>query len=99
MYIRMSFFQLTALGYQDPIRQQVKQPNEDAGFKLQCTVPEDSYVTFRPPTSKLPPIDMNQYNRVIKPGVNEEHKGSYVKYTERLHKHTRTEKGELLFGK
>ncbi|XP_072021282.1 sperm microtubule inner protein 11-like [Amphiura filiformis] len=88
----MSFFQLTELGYQDHIRSQTKQPNEDSGYKLDCKIPADSYVTFRPPTSQLPPINMNQHNRVIKPGVNEEHKGSYVKYTERLHKHTRTEK-------
>ena len=89
----MSFFQLTELGYQDPIRSQVKEPNADSGYKLDCKIPSDSYVTFRPPTSKLPPIDMTQYNRVVHPGENDEHKGSYVKYTERLHKHTRTEKG------
>lgn len=89
----MSFFKLTALGYQDRIRSQVIQPNEDQGFKTDCKVPTDSHVTFRPPTSKLPPIDMHEHNRVIKPGVSEEHKDSYVKYTERLHKHTRTEQG------
>ncbi|XP_022088564.1 uncharacterized protein LOC110978131 [Acanthaster planci] len=86
----MSHFNLTHLGYQDPIREKVLQPNPEYRYQLVQDVPKGSYVTFRPPASKLPPIDMHKYNKVIQPGKYEEHGGSYVKFTERLHKHTRT---------
>ncbi|XP_038058145.1 testis-expressed protein 49-like [Patiria miniata] len=89
----MSHFNLTYLGYQDPIREKVLQPNPEYQYRLVQDVPrvpKGSYVTFRPPTSKLPPIDMHKYNKVTQPGKYEEHSGSYVKFTERLHKHTRT---------
>ncbi|XP_071489932.1 sperm microtubule inner protein 11-like [Diadema antillarum] len=91
----MSFFNLTELGYQYPIRAQVKEPNPVYTYNLSHRIPEGSYVSFRPETSKLPPIDMHKYNNVIEPVDHPEHHGSYVKYTERLHKHTRCAKGPL----
>ena len=90
----MSFFNLTAVGYQYPIRAQVQEPNPMYTYSLSHRIPEGSYMSFRPETSRLPPIDMHKYNRVIEPVDHPEHHGSYVKYTERLHKHTRSAKGE-----
>lgn len=88
----MAFFNLTSLGYQDPIRSQFLEPNPVYSYTFVHKIPEGSYVSFRPPTSKLPPINMNKYNQVIQPGSYDEHGGSYVKYTERLRKHTRSSK-------
>lgn len=90
----MAFFNLTSLGYQDPIRSQIVKPNPVYSYKILHQIPEGSYVSFRPPASKLPPINMNKYNQVVQPGHYDEHGGSYVTYTRRLRKHTRPAKGE-----
>ncbi|XP_071941371.1 sperm microtubule inner protein 11-like [Antedon mediterranea] len=87
----MSFFNVTALGYQDPIRAQAINPNPEYSYSLVHKIPDNSYVSFRPPTSRLPPINMDQHNKVVQPGDYSEHKGSYVEYTRRLTKHTRTQ--------
>ena len=92
----MSFFNLTELGYQYPIRAQVKEPNPVYSYHLANSLPAGSYVSHRPETAKLPPINMHKYNKVIEPVDNPEHHGSYVKFTERLHKHTRCAKGRIL---
>ncbi|XP_070536282.1 sperm microtubule inner protein 11-like [Ptychodera flava] len=87
----MSFFNLTCLGYQDPIRERVLAPNKEHTYSLIHSIPQGSHVSFRPATSKLPPIDMSKYNRVVEPAPPSAnpHQGSYVKYTTILRKHTR----------
>ncbi|XP_006822585.1 sperm microtubule inner protein 11-like [Saccoglossus kowalevskii] len=87
----MSFFNLSCLGYHDPIRERVLRPNREHTFSLVHNIPQGSHVSFRPATSRLPPIDMSKYNRVVEPSppTAKPHRGSYVRYTTQLHKHTR----------
>ncbi|XP_077993018.1 sperm microtubule inner protein 11-like [Glandiceps talaboti] len=89
----MAFFNLTCLGYQDPIRERLVLPNKEHSYSLIHSIPKGTHVSFRPATSRLPPIDMSKYNRVIEPAppTAKPHRGSYVRYTTQLTKHTRNQ--------
>ncbi|XP_066919072.1 sperm microtubule inner protein 11-like [Clytia hemisphaerica] len=84
----MSFFNLTKLGVQDPIKSSLKECKEDHHKESkkddEAKSPQKNCST---PESLLNKNDTTQ----IVAQSNSEAQGSYVKYTERLTKHQRTQ--------
>jgi len=76
----MSFFNLTRLGLQDPIKAAVTRPGTTPAPKDQCDTAKSTAGAQR--TTLSEPVYPNS-----------EANGSYVKYTERLHKHIRPKMG------
>lgn len=78
----MSFFNLTRLGYQDPIKAAVTRTGTTP-LGDQCDKTEST--TGAPRTTLSEPVYPNSQAN-----------GSYVKYTRRLHKHIRPKLGKIL---
>ena len=78
----MSFFNLTRLGLQDPIKAAVTRPGTTPAPKDQCDTAKSTTGAQR--TTLSEPVYPNS-----------EANGSYVKYTERLHKHIRPKMGKI----
>ena len=78
----MSFFNLTRLGLQDPIKAAVTRPGTTPAPKDQCDTAKSTAGAQR--TTLSEPVYPNS-----------EANGSYVKYTERLHKHIRPKMGKI----
>ena len=77
----MSFFNLTRLGVQDPIKAAVTRPGTSSR-------PSD-------PSEKSRLASASQRTALSEPVYpNSEANGSYVRYTERLHKHIRPKLGK-----
>lgn len=79
----MSFFNLTQLGVQDHIKSCVKNPGN-------YPRPSDFDGSTAPAPTQKTTLSEPVY-------PNSEANGSYVKYTERLHKHIRPKLGEYHF--
>jgi hypothetical protein len=75
----MAFFNLTQLGLQDTIKNAVKTPATTIGTAAADTESE-----------KQLPVRIGLKEPVY---PNSEANGSYVKYTQRIHKHIRPQKG------
>lgn len=78
----MAFFNLTRLGLQDPIKAAVTRPG---------TTPAPGHHQESGKSTSAP--QRTTFSEQVYP--NSEANGSYVKYTERLHKHIRPKQGKI----
>ena len=92
----MAFFNLTHLGVQDPIKSSLKECKEnDNKDKVSECVSEQQkhhYCEQKPQNSNTVEVTTTRGNS-SPINRNTEAQGSYVKYTERLTRHQRTENG------
>lgn len=80
----MAFFNLTKLGVQEPIKSSLKECSQDE------VKPDTSFSNLEEGVRNH---QQHTQPKLLPQSNNNSHQGSYVKYTERLTKHQRTEHG------
>jgi len=92
----MAFFNLTHLGVQDPIKSSLKEDKEN-DYKVSKNEQQQQHQNYeqKPQNNETAEVTTSKCSSSV--NRNTEAQGSYVKYTERLTRHQRTQNGTYNF--